>query len=327
VFVFDPERTRRAWVAEVRSREQLSVFVIVGGDVSLPTPDLDLLRAFAVFAAHLNFTRAARALHVSQPALHAQVARLGESLGVTLYRREGRGLTLTNDGRRVAAFARETSERTEALVAELRGREPKSPVVLCAGAGSYLYLLGEAVRAWTLAPKAPLRLLTRDREGTTDAVLQGEAHLGVAPLDAMHDELSVDELAVVPQVLAMPETHALATKRRVTLGDLAGERVVVPGEGRPHRVALDAAMHARGVAWQVAVEANGWELALRFVELGVGVSVVSGFCRLPPGVVARPLPELPAKTYHLFLRRGGGRNQAQTALRRTMLDTCRAWRA
>jgi DNA-binding transcriptional LysR family regulator len=85
-------------------------------------------------------------------------------------------------------------------------------------------------------------------------------------------------------------------------------------------------MSERGVAWQVAVEANGWELALRFVELGVGVSVVSGFCRLPPGVVARPLPELPARTYHLFHRRGGTRTQAQTALRRVVFDACRAWR-
>ena len=99
-----------------------------------PALDLDLLRTFAVFAAQLNFTRAAAQLHRSQPAVHARVGRLAEALGVALYRREGRGLALTPGGRRVAAFARETGERAEAFLAALRGDEAPRPVCLCAGA-------------------------------------------------------------------------------------------------------------------------------------------------------------------------------------------------
>lgn len=291
-----------------------------------PALDLDLLRTFAVFAAHMNFTRAAALLHLSQPAVHAQVGRLGETLGVALYRRQGRALALTDDGVRVAAFARESVERTEEFMARLRGEDTPQPVCLCAGAGSYVHLLGEALRSWTLASAAPTRLLTRDREGTLDAVRSGEAHLGVAPVASRRADLSAEVLAVIPPVLTMPSAHPLASRRSVRLRDLDGVRLVAPAPDRPHRQALDEALGAVGARPDVAVEANGWELALRFVELGVGVAIVSGFCRLPPGVVARPVPELPATTYHLVRRRKGARPPEQEALRRALLDGCSGWR-
>jgi len=290
------------------------------------TPDLTLLRAFAVFAAHRNLTRAAKALHVSQPALHAQLARLGESLGVTLYRRHGRGLSLTPDGERVAAFAREVTERCERFTQELHDVAPSRPLVLCAGAGSYLYLLGEALRAWIAAPPHPLRLVTADRDATVDAVRGGEAQLGVAPLDGAVDGVRAETLAVVPLAAAVSATSPLATSARLRLRDLANVRLVLPTPERPHRRFVDEALRAEGLTATVAVEANGWELALRFVELGVGASIVSGFCRPPPGVVLRPLVDLPAKTYHLLRRDDGDRHPARQQLRQHLLAACRAWR-
>jgi DNA-binding transcriptional LysR family regulator len=58
----------------------------------------DALASFVVFADHLNFTRAAAELHISQPALHVKVRKLAEALGRPLYRRDGRRLVLTADG-------------------------------------------------------------------------------------------------------------------------------------------------------------------------------------------------------------------------------------
>ena len=53
------------------------------------------LEAFIAFAERLNFTHAARALHLSQPALFVQISKLGEAVGVPLYFRQGRQLQLT----------------------------------------------------------------------------------------------------------------------------------------------------------------------------------------------------------------------------------------
>lgn len=287
--------------------------------------NLDWLGAFVVFTEHLNFTRAARALHVSQPALHAQIGKLGEALGVTLYRRRGQRLELTADGKRVAAFGREVGERTRSFLDVLRHGESREPVVLCAGEGSYLYLLGEGIRAFTARAAAPLRLLTRDREGTLEAVAAGEAHLGVAPLEGAPDGLAADRLTEVAQVLVVPDGHPLARKRQVRLRDLEGAQLVVPGPSRPHRALLAQALLSAGVRWEPAVEANGWELMVHFVQLGVGIAVVNACCRLPRGLVARPLPELPRKVFHLVRRRGGELQGAAAELRDALLTNASAW--
>ncbi|WP_437679752.1 LysR family transcriptional regulator [Sorangium sp. So ce131] len=287
--------------------------------------NLDWLGAFVVFSEHLNFTRAARALHVSQPALHGQIGKLGEALGVTLYQRRGQRLELTPDGKRVAAFGREVGERTRSFLDVLRHGESRAPVVLCAGEGSYLYLLGEGIRAFAARAAAPLRLLTRDREATLDAVATGEAHLGVAPLEGTPDGIAADRLTEVEQILVVPEAHPLARKRRIKLCDLEGARLVVPGPGRPHRAMLAQALLSAGVRWEPAVEASGWELMLHFVRLGVGVAVVNACCRVPRGLVARPLPELPRRTFYVVRRRDGELPGAATALREVLLAHGAAW--
>ncbi len=270
--------------------------------IAPPLPS-EALATFAVFADHLNFTRAARALHLSQPAVFQQVQRLGEALGVGLYTRQGQRLALTREGMRVAAFARDLADQTAALRGELAGSKSREPPVLCAGEGAYLYLLGEAVSR-LLASGAPLRLLTRDAEGTVEALLVGQAHVGVGVVERVPDELESELLREVPQVLVVPRQHPLSRRRRCRLADLQGARLVAPPLGRPHRVALDLAARSAAVTWEVAVEATGWPLTLHFVELGVGVAIVNGCCRLPPGLSAVPVPELPPTRYLAMRRRG-----------------------
>jgi DNA-binding transcriptional LysR family regulator len=288
---------------------------------------LDWLFAFTVFAEHLNFTRAARELHVSQPALHVQVGKLGAELGVPLYVRRGLRLELTAEGRRVLVFAREMGERERAFRDVLRTGESLQPVVLAAGEGSFLYLLGPAIRAFTHAARPPLRLLTRDLDATLAAVRSGEAHLGVAPVDGEPQGLIVERLTEVAQVLIVPAAHPLARRRAVKLRDLAGARLIVPPEGRPHRAAITAALLAAGVSWEPAVEANGWEPMLHFVALGVGLAIVNACCRLPRGLVARPLAELPRRTYSVLRRRDAGAAGATAELRKLLLAHADAWRS
>jgi DNA-binding transcriptional LysR family regulator len=292
---------------------------------------LDWLEAFTVFADHLSFTAAARALHLSQPALHVQIGKLGAELGVPLYLRRGQRLELTADGRRVLVFAREMGERERAFRDVLRGGESLQPVALAAGEGSFLYLLGPAIRAFTRAARAPLRLLTRDLEATLAAVRSGEAHVGVAPLASEGEgerappDLLVDRLTEVAQVLVVPAAHPLARRRSIKLGDLEGARLIVPPPGRPHRAAITAALLAAGVSWEPAVEASGWEPMLHFVALGVGIAVVNACCRLPRGLVARPVPALPRRTYSLIRRRDAAPSAASAELWKVVLAHADAW--
>jgi LysR family glycine cleavage system transcriptional activator len=85
-------------------------------------PSLNALRAFEAAARHLSFTRAARELCVTQTAISHQVQKLEDELGVSLFHRAPRRITLTAEGRAWAAELAEIFSRLEAVNQRLRER-------------------------------------------------------------------------------------------------------------------------------------------------------------------------------------------------------------
>jgi DNA-binding transcriptional LysR family regulator len=285
-----------------------------------PRISFDALAAFAAFADTMNLTRAAEALHISQPSLHAKIGVLSRELGKPLYEKAGRQLVLTPDGEQVARFARDQSDRIGRLLDDLRQTPLNRPIVLAAGHAAYLHVLGEVIRATLAERPGSLRLLHTNRGEMVDAVRAGRAHLGVSVLDVLPDDLVSVPVATYPQVLLIPEGHRLARRRTVTLADLAGEELVVPPANRPHRISLERALRSAGVAWKVGVEIEGWPLTVHYAALGVGLAVVTGCVTPAPGLVARPVTDLPEVTYHAA-HRYDARDDPRVA---TMLDAIRA---
>ncbi len=259
--------------------------------------------SFVVFAEQLSFTCAARELHISQPALFVQIRKLTESVGCPLYRRAGRTLKLTDEGRRLAAFGREVQERGRVVLGEVRGERPAEPVVLASGQGAFRYLLGPAIRRF---PKSrwPLRLLALPGPDAIDAVRDARAHLAVIAADRPPADLRTLPLCTIGQSVILPREHRLAARRSLKPRDLDGESIIVAPLGSPHRTMLDQLLAAAGAGWTVAVEANGWDLQLQFARYGVGIAVVNDFCPPPPGMVAVPLAGAPPIAYHLVERAG-----------------------
>ncbi len=262
--------------------------------------DSDRLEAFVAFGESLNLTRAAEALHIAQPSLHAKLAKLADEVGAPLYRREGRRLVLTPVGEELLCHGRDAKDRDGRFLASLRGTAAR-PIVLAAGAGSLRYLLSDGIGRYLVEPPAPLRLWTRDADETSRAVRDGRAHLGAGVVDPAGLDSAV--LAEIGASLLVPEGHRLAGRKQARLRDLEGEELIVPPAGRPQRRALDEAL--RGVAWTVGVEARGWDLALHLAGMGLGAAVVNEFCAPPLGMVALALPDLGAVTYRVVWRQAG----------------------
>lgn len=283
------------------------------------------LASFLVFAEELNFTRAAARLHISQPALHVQINTLAESLGVALYRRAGRSLALTAAGQALLGFARESERRTEAFLASL-GRETPRTVVLAAGEGTQLFVIGEAIRRATVHARLDLRILSRDKNGVLAALRSAEAHIGVTAMAAAPDDLAAVRLRTVGMSAVLPRGHRLARKRTLRLRDLGGERLIVTPSGGPHREQLERALAAADVTWERAIEASGWTLILHYAALGLGIAIVNDICRVPPGAVARSLPELPTLSYWLLHRRDLEPTDPAYALRQPIIDAFRSAR-
>ncbi|MDP3279233.1 MAG: LysR family transcriptional regulator [Deltaproteobacteria bacterium] len=268
-----------------------------------PILDHEQLAAFALFCDERNFTRAAQQLHLSQPALFERIRRLSETLGVTLYRREGRTLHITAEGQRVAVFAREELRRTSHFLAQLRGESVVQSLVLAAGEGAYLYLLPEVITQFATLQLGTIAPLVLGGPAAVEAVQEGRAHVAVAVIDTVPRELAATELVRVQIVAAMKRTHPLARRKSLTLAQLSSERLVLAPPGRAHRAHVARHFAALGVETDQAIEADGWPLMLAFASAGLGVALVNGTCVLPQDLVAVPVPELGTVTYRAVTRR------------------------
>ncbi|TLF49173.1 LysR family transcriptional regulator [Halomonas urmiana] len=141
-------------------------------------PSLNALRAFDETARTLSVTRAAEALHVTHGAVSRQLKQLEAQLGVTLFRRQGRGLALTQEGELLRASTSPAFERLGQACTQLRRRASEAPLVLgCPGSFLARWFIPRLDRLKAQCPELNLHL-TADEEvagrlGTeVDAVLR-----------------------------------------------------------------------------------------------------------------------------------------------------------
>ncbi|WP_141726100.1 LysR family transcriptional regulator, partial [Actinacidiphila rubida] len=193
--------------------------------------DLDGVATFVAATDAGRFQEAAVELGVTQQAVSKRVAALERALGVRLFTRTARGARLTIDGQAFLPHARELLRVAERAAASVRaGRRPLRVDVLSSrGAGSGL------MRAFHRAhPQADLDVLTLFemdaavaalRSGAIDATFRAVG----APGRPLPEDIAYVRVLDEPlQVLTGP-AHALAGARSVTLPQLAGHRIWMPG--------------------------------------------------------------------------------------------------
>jgi DNA-binding transcriptional LysR family regulator len=187
-------------------------------------------------------------------------------------------------------------------------------VILAAGQGAFLYLLGPAIRRF---PKErwPLRVLSMTGPETESAVRDARADVGVAVVGSPSADLECTQLRQLGQLVVLPKAHRLARRRKLSPADLDGEQIIVAPEGSPHRVMLSQALATAGARWSVAVEATGWELMMQFARYGLGIAVVNDFCPVPRGFAGVRLEGVPNVAYSLLVRPGSPKAATEALIR------------
>ena len=185
--------------------------------------DLDLrkLRYFVAVAEHLNFGRAADALHIAQPVLSRQIRALEAELKVQLFDRSSKGTVLTSPGERLLADARPLLAQASALLRRV-GTAGTFSVGFMPG-----LIITPAVRL--LASRHPglrVDVVRTTWADQVDVIHDGRVDVGYVRLPVPVDGLRITPLATEPRVAVLPAAHRLAGKESVLESDLAGERIV-----------------------------------------------------------------------------------------------------
>ncbi|QGZ61429.1 LysR family transcriptional regulator [Paraburkholderia acidisoli] len=247
------------------------------------------LITFAAVAEHRNISRAALALHLSQPAVSGQLKLLQEEFGEPLYLRDGRGVRLTPTGEQLAGYAsrlRDTWRDALAFRDALRGLE-RGTLRIGATTTPASYRLPYLVAQFHA--RYPEVKLETSSGNTTDvvgmlgnvdiALIEGPVGEQLPPDTAVHPWLEDEIVAIVPRGHALFDAadagEGGAASERVAIGDLAQWPLVLREDGSGVRQVVERAFARAGAPMRVALEIAGVEGVKEAVRAGMGIGFVS----------------------------------------------------
>ncbi|QFY86908.1 LysR family transcriptional regulator [Bacillus subtilis] len=235
------------------------------------------LEYFQTLARMQHVTKAAKSLSITQPALSRSIARLENHLGVPLFDRQGRSISLNQYGhiflRRVQAMMKEYTEGKEEIQALLK---PDQGVVSL----GFLHTLGTTLVpdligsfqqeypniAFQLKQNHSYWLLERLKSGDLDLCLLAS----IKPEDPIQwIKLWSEELFVF-----VPNDHPLASRESITLNEIAGERFILLKKGYALRMTVDELFEKANIQPNIMFEGEESATAAGFVAAGLGISIL-----------------------------------------------------
>jgi LysR family hydrogen peroxide-inducible transcriptional activator len=195
--------------------------------------EMHQLRYFVAVAQTGSFSRAAEQCHVSQPSLSQQIQKLERGLGQRLLDRLGRRAALTDAGRLLldrALMILGTAEDAERRLRDAGDTEGgRLSVGVLPTIAPYLLplVLGRFLKRHPRAEPTIHEDVTRQ---LLAAVVAGELDVALVALPISDDRVQAEPLFTEPLLLALPRTHRLARRRRITLEDLGTERFILLNE-------------------------------------------------------------------------------------------------
>ena len=247
--------------------------------------ELKHVSAFVAVADAGTVSLAARHLHISQPALSRQISDLEQALGVRLFDRIARRLVLTRDGEELLGRSR----RLLGDVASIRERAQS----LSGGTGGVLKLgatpqfieaaLPQVLTRYRRArPDVDVRIVEDGAENLIPRVRHGEIQLAIGAGMRRVDGLASRALYPFRVVAVMAKRHRLASRRRLSVSDLASEPVLLLTTAFQARALLDEACVAANTQLQVSLESRSPHSILALAVAGHGIGIV------PSGVAIDP---------------------------------------
>jgi DNA-binding transcriptional LysR family regulator len=235
------------------------------------------IKVFEAAARHLNYSRAAEELRMSQPGVSIHIKQLEEHAGLPLFEQLGKKIYLTSAGREMLrcsrAIIQQIKEADEALAA-LKGIRGGRLDIAVISAGDYFFpgILAEFCRRHE---SVTVRLTVNNREEILHQLGENTTDLAVLLRPPENPDMIAEAFAPQPHVIIAAPEHALVRKRRISLQALANEAFIVREHGSDTRLAMEELLAEFHVKFNVTMEIKSTETIKQAVIAGMGISFLS----------------------------------------------------
>lgn len=237
------------------------------------------LRYLVAVAKYKHFGRAAKASHVSQPALSMQLKKLEDTLGVTVFERTNKNVMITAIGEQLVTKAQQVLQAADEMLLLAKTFQDPEAGEIRLGAFPTLapYLLPKVMpKIIKVFPKLKLLLLEEKTDVLIEKLKQGDidAAFLAMPLPIDDDALQCTVLFEEPFYIAMPKAHRLAKLKKVTKKDIKDEKLLLLDEGHCLRKQALDVCELTGAFEQQDFRATSLETLREMVAANVGMTLV-----------------------------------------------------
>lgn len=268
------------------------------------------LRAFCQAAQTGSISRAAERLFLSQPSVSLLIRGLEEDLGTRLFDRHGPRIHLTPAGQVLLETALplvEGMEHLPDLFAARLGEMSAGALDIAAGESTILYLLADYIKRFSDEhPQITLHLHNVTGRDGMALLRAGDVDFAVGSMLEVPADVDYVPIFSYEPMLITALDHPFAGREQVSLEEVSRFGLVLPPRHLSTWHVVDLVFQQHGLHYEVVLEAGGWEVIKKLVELGLGVSIVTSICLTgTERLAAIPLGEyFPQRTYGVVLRRG-----------------------
>jgi DNA-binding transcriptional LysR family regulator len=268
------------------------------------------LRSFCYAAQTGSISRAAEQAMLSQPSVSLQIQALEVEFKAKLFQRRGPKIALTPEGQSLYKLAWPLVEAVDSLPASFHASQSgveSGRLTIAAGESTILYILPETIKRYAEAhPGIDLRLQNVTGRDGLKMLRNDAVDFAVGSMIEVPDDISYTPTFRYEPMLITARNHPLAAKPRVTIKDVSQFPLILPPQHLTTWRVVDYVFHKYGLNYRVALEAGGWEVIKRYVELGLGISIVTSICLSgKEDLAAIPFNRyFPQRTYGVVERKG-----------------------
>ena len=239
------------------------------------------LLVFVTVAEKKNFSRAAEALSLTQPAISQQIHTLEEYYGTKLFERTSKRVELTRAGETLLPYAKTILDLTQVAKDALNDLAGKVTGKLTIGAsltiGEYIlpHILAEYTKRF---PDVEVSALIANTEEIGVMALDHSIDIGVIEGKVEHRNLRLTPFQEDEMVLIAPAGHPLSAVPEISNDDLAREPFILREAGSGTRVVAEEVLHELGVEPSRVVSLGSTQSIKEGVEAGMGLAILSKWC-------------------------------------------------
>src|SRR5690625_51491 len=239
---------------------------------------LDLYHVFYVTAQEKTFSQAAKKLYITQPSVSYSIKQLEERIGVQLFHRTSKGVTITNEGKTLFEYIQQAFGliyNAERKISELKNLEGGHVTIGGSDSTCKHYLLSYVQTFQDIFPSIQIRLQHGSTPQILDKLTNGFIDIGIIHMPINQSQIQLTEFLNINSTFIVGKKYKNLANKILSLEEMLNYPIITFSETSSTRRILNQLFQKQGLILKPDIEVGSVELLIECAKIGMGIAFVT----------------------------------------------------